>query len=282
MVFGLSGAALAAGTVAVAGLGVSAASAAGAFNKKVDSSGPTPQEIEATRQAQRVYEQGKRWQSQLDPLYLQRLDQNLEQLYGHAGQLGVLRKDLNKMNKGSQYAAAGDRAVNEVWANTPPMQDQLQTASAGSGGPGSGRAMSAVISGATGLDRAIRSGNTSGRLGHLGEYTQRRGQFGGALQNYGQRLNSVASETQGLFGDYSQRIQTGLGLMTGSGQSAQQAQQNRISMQVQDNIARNQAMGAVGGAMMSVGMAGMSAGGGGTAGKGSGAGGFSGTYGPGR
>jgi len=237
-----------------AGLGMSAAGAAGAFSGKVSSSGPTPQEIEAARQSQLVYEQGKRWQSQLDPLYLKRLDQNLEQLYGHANQLGVLQKDLNKMNKGSQYAAAGDRAVNQVWANTPAMQDQLAAASQGSGGPGSGRAMSAMMGGAAQLDRSIRAGNAGGRLGHLGEYTQRRGQFGGALQNYGQRLNSVASETQGLFGDYSQRVQAGLGMMTGGGQAAQQAQQNRISMQVQDNMARNQAMGQIGGSMMGLGM----------------------------
>ena len=111
---------------------------------------------------------------------------------------------------------------------------------------------------------AVKGANVGGRLGWLNEtqqfrdkYGQQREQFGGRLDAFGNQVASQLAATQGLYGDYAQRLNTGIDLMNqGAGQAAQ-AQQNRIGAQVADNRARNQAMGQLGGSLMSVGMMGI-------------------------
>ena len=65
-----------------------------------------------------------------------------------------------------------------------------------------------------------------------------------------------------MFGDYADRIQGGLGMMTQGAGQAQQAQANRINAQVQNNVATSSAMSGLGGAMVGMGMSGLGATGG--------------------
>ena len=261
---------------AVAGLGMSAASAAGAFSSKVDPRTATPEELEAARYNQQVFDQGQQWQKQLDPLSWQRLDTALESTVQQANflkqyqdRLGGLKRELGTLNGQGYYQDAANRAVNEAWNQYPQAQQQLTATAARSGGPGSGQFMSQLGGLAGGMDNAVRSAGVKGRMGYLADYTQRRGQYGQQLDAFGQRLDafgntlaSYADQAQGLFGDYAGRVQTGAGMLTqGAGQSAA-ARDARIQAQISNNQAANAAMGQLGGSMISVGMGGLSATGG--------------------
>ena len=261
---------------AVAGLGMSAASAAGAFNSKVDSFGPTNEELAAAKYNQQVFDQGQQWQKQLDPVYLDRLDKGLESamqqaayLKGYQGRLTGLGRELKGLDSQQNYQAAANRAVNQTWSGFPQAQQQMSQIAARSGGPGSGQFLSQLGALAGGADNAVHGANAQGRLGFLNEVNARRGQYGQQIDQFGQRLDAVggalgnyADQAQGLFQDYSNRIQGGLGMMTQGAGQAQQAQANRIGAQVQNNTAMSSAMSGLGGAMVGAGMGAVSAGGG--------------------
>ena len=261
--------------VAVAGVGMAAASAAGAFNGKVDPMGPTGEEQTAARYNKQVFEQGQAFQKQLDPLYLNRLDKDLERTVmgaadiGQYGQrLGGLKRELGELGSGQRFQMAADQATNQAWANIP---DAGQNA-ARRGGVGSGQFFAGLGTQGNAMDAAVKGANVGGRLGWLDQtqkfrerYGQQREQFGQRLDAFGNQVASQLAATQGLYGDYADRLQTGIGLMNqGAGQAAQ-AQQNRINAQVANNRATNQAMGQLGGSLMSVGMMGVGMGGGGAA-----------------
>ena len=261
---------------AVAGLGMSAASAAGAFNSKVDSFGPTQEELNAAKYNQRVFEQGQQWQKQLDPVYLDRLDKGLESaiqqaayLKGYQGRLTGLGRELKGLDSQQNYQGAANRAVNQVWDGFPQAQQQVVQGAARTGGPGSGAYFSQLANLAGGADNAVRNASVQGRMNYLNEVNARRGQYGQQIDAFGQRLDAVgnalgnyADQAQGLFQDYSGRIQGGLGMMTQGAGQAQQAQSNRINAQVQNNAAMSSAMSGLGGAMVGAGMGAVSAGGG--------------------
>lgn len=256
---------------AVAGLGLSAASAAGAFSSKVDPRTATPEELEAQRYNQQVFDQGQQWQKQLDPLSWQRLDTGLEStiqqanfLQQYQNRLGGLKKELRTLGGQDYYQAAADRAVNEAWGQYPQAQHQLASTAARSGGAGSGAYLSQLGGLASGMDSAVRSAGVKGRMGYLADYAQRRSQYGQQLDAFGQRLDAFgntmanyADQAQGLFGDYSDRVQTGAGMMTGGAGQSAAARDARIQAQISNNQAANAAMGQIGGAMTSVGMAGV-------------------------
>ena len=261
--------------VAVVGVGLTAASAAGAFNNKVDPMGPTSEEQQAAKYNKQVFEQGQAFQKQLDPLYLNRLDKDLERTVMGAADIGQygkrlsgLKRELGELNSGQRFQAAADQSVNQAWANMPALRPGSGTGpgqgSGTGGGPGSGQFFAGLGTQGNAMEAAVKGANVGGRLGWLNEtqqfrdkYGQQREQFGGRLDAFGNQVASQLAATQGLYGDYAQRLNTGIDLMNqGAGQAAQ-AQQNRIGAQVADNRGRNQAMGQLGGSLMSVGMMGI-------------------------
>jgi hypothetical protein len=266
MTFGLSAAAIA------VGVGMSAAGAAGAFSNKVDAMGPTPEEQQAAQYNKQVFEQGQAFQKQMDPVYLNRLDKNLERTVmgaadiGQYGRrLGGLKRELGQLGSGQRYQMAADQATNQAWANIP----EAGQGAARRGGVGSGQFFAGLGTQGNAMDAAVKGANVGGRLGWLDEtqkfrekYGQQREQFGQRLDAFGGQVASQLAATQGLYGDYANRLSTGIDLMNqGAGQAAE-SQQNRINAQVRDNMGRNQAMGQLGGSLMSVGMMGVGMGGG--------------------
>lgn len=248
--------------VSVAGLGMSAASAAGAFNGPVDKSGPTPEEIRASELNRQAYEQGRFWQQQLDPMMNRRLKDELGYLKQTNQRTGELRQELRELNDNRYYQNAADRAVSQAWQGYPQALQGVQQTAAQSGGPQSGAFISRMGDLNIGMDSAMRGANAQGRLGYLGEYAQRRGQMGQALNQQTQRVGNYRDQALSRFGDYQERLGTGLNLATQGGQNAAANQQARINAQVQNNMATSQAMSSIGGSMMGAGMGMVSAGGG--------------------
>jgi hypothetical protein len=156
MVFGLSGAAIAAGTVAVAGLGMSAASAAGAFSGPVEKRMPTPGEIEAGKEARYAYQIGRKIQVPLDQ---------------------QARSDLQYLGSDQAMDAAGDQGANQFWQQAGSLGQGLQQATKVSGGPGSGRFFSQLGQGTSMVDAGVMGGRMQGRLDGLNQYLARKGQF---------------------------------------------------------------------------------------------------------
>jgi hypothetical protein len=261
MVFaGVSAATIAAVGIGTVGLGVSAAGAAGAFSGPVDNWGPTPEELKAASVNRQAYEQGRFWQQQLDPMMNRRLKDDLGYLKQANQRTNELGQELRGLDADSNYQGAADRSVNQMWQQMPNLQQGMTTMANRSGGPGSGQALAAMGTTANGLDVAMRGANAQGRMGYLNEYGQRRGQMGQALNQQTQRVGGFRDQALSRFGDYQERLGTGLNLVTGGGQNAASNQAARINAQVQNNIAANQAMGQLGGSMMSLGMGMYSAG----------------------
>lgn len=245
--------------VAAIGVGISAAGAAGAFSSKVDSWGPTPEEIKASEVNRQAYEQGRFWQQHLDPMMNRRLKDDLNYLKQTNQQTGELRQELRGLNDSRYYQGAADRAVDQAWQGYPQALQGVQQTAAQSGGPQSGAFMSRMGGLNLGMDAAARGANAQGRLGYLSEYNQRRGQFGQAMDRQVQRVGNFRDQALSRFGDYQERLGTGLNLVTGGGQNAASNQAARINAQVQNNVAANAAMGQIGGSLMSIGMMGMKA-----------------------
>lgn len=147
------------------------------------------------------------------------------------------RQDLATLKSAGEFnRKRGEGASTAVGQITPTLQAGLSEAGRSSGGPGSGRWASQLgVTGAM-LDAAKREGATRGGNEALRGYIGRRGQY-----------------LERLTGD----VDTGMNLMEQGAQSAQQRQAERINAQVNQNLARGQAMGQIGGALTSVGMAGL-------------------------
>ena len=142
--------------VSVAGLGMSAASAAGAFNGPVEKRMPTPGEIEAGKEARYAYQIGRKIQVPLDQ---------------------QARSDLRYLGSNQALASAGSQGVNQFWQQAGPMGRGLQQSAAASGGPGSGRFFSQLGQGTSMVDAGVQQANMQGRLGGLNQYLARQGQF---------------------------------------------------------------------------------------------------------
>lgn len=142
--------------VGVAGLGMQAAGAAGAFNGPVQKAIPTKQDYENVKAARDVYNIGRKIQSPLDAL---------------------ARQDLRYLGSDQALASAGSQAVNQQWAQMGPLGQQLNQVAAQSGGPGSGRFWGQLGQGTAALDSGVRQANVQGRMGGLNQYIARNGQF---------------------------------------------------------------------------------------------------------
>lgn len=261
--------------VTAVGVGISAASAAGAFNSPVDSYGPTNEELKAQGINDQVFRQGQEWQKQLDPISWNRLDQGLANtiqqgnyLQQYQSRLGGLKRELNTLGGQNFYQDAANRSVNQAWQQMPNM-DKVVASSARSGGPGSGQFFAGLGSMTNSMDAATRGANLQGRMGYLDQYNKRRGQYGQQLDQFGQRLDAFgtglqnyANQAEGMFGQYQDRIGQGLDMVNrGAGQAAD-SQSRRIQAQVANNVATGQAMGQLGGSMISAGMMGLGSAGG--------------------
>lgn len=156
MTFGLSAAAIAGIGVGVSaiGTGISAASAAGAFNGSVDSPVPTGAEIAATKAARQSYALGRKIQAPLDQMS---------------------RDDLHYLQSKQALANAGSAGVNQVWQQ--PIGQGLYQTAATTGGPGSGRWWGQMGAGTAAVDARVKQANAQGRLSGLGQYVARQGQF---------------------------------------------------------------------------------------------------------
>ena len=210
----------AAGAAAVAGTGLalSAASASGAFNGKVDKRRTTPEEWAAADLNRSVYDQGKSWQDQLDPKYQQRLEtmgvsneaalkrfQDAEQRYRDAEQrlkpytqrFEALQRETRGLTQPGLYQQGANSAVNAAWQQAPALESAgvSQAARAGSG---SGAQMSAISRGAGALGSAVQQANVGGRGQWLQQVNANRGALGTQFDVYGRRLGGLASELQGL------------------------------------------------------------------------------------
>jgi hypothetical protein len=248
--------------MAIGGLGISAAGAAGAFNGPVDQRGPTPEEIKAAAANRQAYEQGRFWQQQLDPMMNRRLKDDLGFLKQTNQRTAELGQELRGLRGENDFQGAADRGVNQLWQQMPAMQQGMTAVANRSGGPGSGQAMAAMGTTATGIDAALRGTNAQGRMGYLNEYNQRRNQMGQVYGQQTQRVGGFRDQALSRFDDYRERLGTGLNLVTGGGQQAAANQNARINAQVQNNMATSSAMSSIGGSLMGAGMGMMSAGGG--------------------
>lgn len=143
--------------VAAIGIGLSAASAFGAFGGKVDKWAPTPQEMEAAKWAKNVYNLGRDIQVPLDEL---------------------ARKDLTYLGSDAAANQAQGLAVSDAAGGLYPQLDQnALVAAQASGGPGSGRWWDTVKDSKAGLNRGLTTASVQGRLGALNNYMTRTGQF---------------------------------------------------------------------------------------------------------
>lgn len=150
------GGTIAAGT-GIVGLGLSAASASGAFNGPVDSNGPTPEELQATKQSKKVFEFSQKIRKPIDAL---------------------ARKDLDTLRSPGQADLQEGNAVNQVMgADSPALERTLATTAAGSGGPGSGRFAARLGAAGSQLDSDVTKAKVGGRLSALQEYLARSGQY---------------------------------------------------------------------------------------------------------
>lgn len=138
------------------GVGMSAASAAGAFSGSVDKPIPTGEELDALKAARQSYALGRKIQSPLDALS---------------------RQDLRYLGSDQALANAGSEGVNAMWRQAGPVGSGLYEAAAASGGPGSGRFWGQMGNGMAALDSGVRQANVQGRLGGLNQYLARQGQF---------------------------------------------------------------------------------------------------------
>lgn len=195
-----------------AGLAMSGASAAGAFGKNPQKYMPTPQELEAAKASNQMYQLGKQIQ---DPVNT------------------AARGDLQWLQSPEAASFGANDAVNGMWANSgPAFQGGLQRSIGRTNGPSSGAFLSGVSTGANALDNASHGANVQGRMGALGESVNRTGQF---------------------LGSRTKTAQSGLNAMVTGGQQASDLEMSRISSEIQNKIAANQAMGQLGGSMMSLG-----------------------------
>lgn len=153
--FGLSAASAAALAIGTVGVGISSASAAGAFNSPVDKWVPTPQEMEAARRSKEIFGLSQELQRPLDAL---------------------ARKDLEYMNSPAGFEQAASLGANDFFRGKD-INAPINSAAATSGGPGSGRWWSGLYDTKTALDTGLYDANVGGRLTGLNKYVIGTNQF---------------------------------------------------------------------------------------------------------
>lgn len=149
------------------------------------------------------------------------------------------REDIQRLRSPGQQAMQGGAATSAVMDQAAPViNGALERTAVESGGPGSGRWFAQLGTAGGELNSGLRSANAAGRLGAVQSATGRAGQY----------LDRMTGD-----------VQTGMGLMEQAAGQAANRQADRINAQVQNNMARNQAMGQLGGAMLNMGMSGLGA-----------------------
>lgn len=139
------------------GVGMSAASAAGAFNGKVDSWQPTMEERATAKRSKRLFKLGQELQRPLDEL---------------------ARADMKQLKSPAEFARQAGAATNQVMGQADPaIRAGLNQAAATSGGPGSGRFMAQLGTSGAALDSGLTEANARGRMGALQGYMGRSGQY---------------------------------------------------------------------------------------------------------
>lgn len=141
----------------IVGAGLSAASAAGAFNGRVDSAGPTPEELEAAYISRKVFNFGHKIQKRMDSL---------------------AKGDLATLKSNEQTDLQEGNAVNNVMrGSSPAMMASLSRSAASSGGPGSGRFAATLGTNGAKIGADVTTAKAGGRVGAIGDYLTRSGQF---------------------------------------------------------------------------------------------------------
>lgn len=143
--------------MAVVGVGMSTASAAGAFGGKVDKWTPTPQEMEASKWATNVFNLGRQIQNPLD---------------------ASSRNDLKFLDSPEALDMGQGLAVSNAAKQLYPEQEiNISNAAQSSGGPGSGRWWGSVWDAKTALNKGLTDSAVQGRLGAVNNYLTRTSQF---------------------------------------------------------------------------------------------------------
>lgn len=171
--FGLSAASAAALAVGTVGIGLSSASAAGAFNKPVDKWVPTPQEMEAARRSREVFGLSQDLQRPLDAL---------------------TRKDLEYLKSPAGFEQAAGAGVNDFF-HGKDINAPIASAAASSGGPGSGRWWGSLYDTKAGLNGGLYEANVSGRMTGLNKAITGTNQFLG--RRVGDLNAGLSAETSG-------------------------------------------------------------------------------------
>lgn len=154
----------------------------------------------------------------------------------------LAREDLKQLKSPAAFAREAGTATSQVMGQADPaIRAGLNQAAATSGGPGSGRFMAQLGTSGAALESGLTEANARGRMGALQGYMGRSGQY----------LDRMTND-----------LNTGMGLMESGATNAANRQASRINAQVSNNMARNQAMGQLGGSLTSIGMMGMNFGGG--------------------
>lgn len=159
--------------VTVAGIGLSAASAAGAFNGKVDKWMPTPQEMEAARRSKQTFALSQEIQKPLDTM---------------------ARKDLEYMKSPAGFEQAASVGANDFF-HGKDINAPIVNAAATSGGPGSGRWWGALYDTKAGINGGLYDANVGGRLTGLNNYVTATNQFLG--RRVGDLNAGLGAETSG-------------------------------------------------------------------------------------
>lgn len=163
-----------AATVGTIGLGMSAASAAGAFNGPVDKWTPTPQEMAAAKKAKEVFALGQDIQKPLD--------------------VGA-RQDIKYLGSPTGMNEGAGNGLASAWSANPDVSAPVQNAALTSGGPGSGRWWGALYDTKTNLNRGLYGAEVAGRLGALNSYTNDMSQYLG--RKTGDLNSGLAAMTSG-------------------------------------------------------------------------------------
>lgn len=165
-----------AATVGAAGLGMSAASAAGAFNGPVDKWTPTPQEMEAAKWSKNVFGLGQSLQAPLD---------------------AAAKKSLSQLGSNTGLGMSADAAVNSTWANGGDVMGAPSVVAARSGGPGSGQFWGQLWEDKANLNRGLYGADVSGRMAGLNQYLTSTNQYlGRKAGTLGSGLNAMTTGGQ--------------------------------------------------------------------------------------
>lgn len=143
-------------TIGAVGVGLSAASAAGAFGKSPEKWQATPQELEATAWANKVRNLGNKLQQPID-----------------AG----ARRDLAYLRSPTAFNTAAADSTNQFVKTFYPGMNQALAQSLVAGGPSSGQFWNTLGRAGSGMRTGTMAAGVAGRSGALNDYLTAGSQF---------------------------------------------------------------------------------------------------------